>query len=154
MVGSQLRNVLIVVMGVALAACNSTSMKPVPRPASIEQPDIDVALAHSLFFAGGSTSPATVDVTITNRAAVPITVRRVEIDTPNMTEYRLRRAVREFKDVIDPGQSKTLPVFTTADTIVARPSEPLTVRALVELEAGEIKWRELVTVLGSRRAGY
>src|SRR5687768_12281411 len=83
MVGSQLRNALVIVMAVAFAACSSTV--PAKRPASIEQPDIDLALSHSLFFGAGTTSPATVDVTVTNRAAVPITVRRIEIDSPSMT---------------------------------------------------------------------
>jgi hypothetical protein len=154
MAGSQLRNAFLVLMVVLAAACGSTGDTGTKRPPSIEQPDIDVTLAHSLFFGGGTTAPATVDVTVTNRASVPITVRRIEIDSPNMTQYALRRAVRDFKDVIDPGQSKTLSVFSTAETTVRRPSEPLTLRALVELEAGEIRWREFVTVLGRESAGY
>jgi hypothetical protein len=154
MAGSQLRNVLLVLITALLAACGTSPGATASRPASIEQPDIDVVLAHSLFFGGATTAPATVDVTVTNRAAVPITVRRIEIDSPNMTQYALRRAVRDLKDVIDPGQSKTLSLFTTAVTTVNRPSEPLNLRALVQLEAGELKWRELVTVLGRERSGY
>jgi hypothetical protein len=120
------------------------------RPATIPQPDLDAGLAHSVFFGSSSTAPATVDVFVGNRASVPITVRRIEIDSPGMGEYTLLHTVREFRETIPAGQSKTLTVFATAQTTVRRPTEPLLIRAVIEFEAGEgpSRWREVLMARG------
>jgi len=115
-----------------------------PRPATIPKPDLQVALAHEIFFGSGSTAPATIDVTVLNRASVPIMVRRVELSSPGMTQFEIYPIARDFRDTIQPGETKTVSVFATAETTVRRPTEPLTLRAVVDFEAEGKRWREMV----------
>ena len=66
-------------------------------------------------------------------------------NSPGMGEYTLLRVTRQFHEVIKPGESKTLTVFATAQTTVRRPTEPLTIRAVIEFEAeGNARWREIL----------
>lgn len=123
-------------------ACGSAR---VSRPESVAQPEIDARLAHELFFGSGVSAPATIEVRVANRADVPITVRRVEIDSPGMAQYTLGRAVRDFRDTLAPGEAKILTVFATAYAqTTRRPSEPLQMRLIVELEGGGGRWREVL----------
>ena len=135
----------IVTFLLLLTALGCSHVKNTSRPSTIPQPDLNARLAHSIFFGSSSTAPATVDVFVGNRATVPITVRRIEVDSPGMGEYALIRTTRAFREVIAPGQSKTLTVFATAETTVRRPTEPLTIRAVIEFEAeGQARWREIL----------
>lgn len=130
-------------MFVAIAGCSH--MQSTSRPATIPQPELAAGLTHSIFFGSSSTAPATIEVAVGNRASVPITVRRVEVDSPGMGEYTLIRTVRDFREEIPPGQMKKLTVFATAQTAVRRPTEPLTIRAIIEFEAaGGARWREIL----------
>lgn len=135
---------LAAVLLVFVVACGSGTQTQ--RPANFPQPELDVRLAHSVFFGSGSSAPATIEVEVMNRAATPLVVRRVEVDSPGMIEYAIRRTVRDFRETINPGQSKTLTVFATADTRVARPNETLTIRAIIELQAEGKTWREYVQI--------
>src|SRR6185436_18976627 len=114
-------------------ACASMQTK---RPPGVPQPDIDARLANSLFFGSTSESPATIEVRIVNRGKVPITAQRVEVDSPGMGQYTLQRYARDYHEVIPPGEEKTLVIFTQAVAqTTTRPTEPLTIRAIVEFEA-------------------
>lgn len=115
------------------------------RPASIPQPDIVARLVNPLHFGGGDVSPANIDVTIRNRATVPIILRRIEIDSPGMRQYTLDRAVRTVRETIPPGESKNVTVFARAIALITRnPDEPLNIRTIVELEGGGSVWREVL----------
>lgn len=115
------------------------------RPASIPQPDLDAGLATELFFGSGTQAPANIDVKVTNRATVPIVLRRIEIDSPGMGQYVIGRAIRDFRETIAPGETKVVAVFATAYAqTTRRPSEPLQLRAIIEFEAGEARWREIL----------
>jgi hypothetical protein len=123
-------------------ACATT---PVKRPATIPQPEIDAGLVNRLFFGSGNTAPATIDVRVTNRAAVPITVRKIELDSPGMGQYTLARYYRIYKEVVPPGETKSITVFATAIAQTTRqPTEPLTIRAIVDFEGGGGTWREFL----------
>ena len=124
-----------------VAACGTGGS---PRPAGIAEPGLRVQLAHDVFFGSGSTAPATIDVTVQNRATVPITLRRVEVSSPSMVSYGIYTTFRDFREVIEPGATKTVPVFATAVTNVRNPTEPLTIRAIIDLEADGKVWREMV----------
>jgi len=126
---------------VFLLACGSTGGT---RPKSIPKPDVGVALTHSVFFGSSSEAPATIEVRAFNRASVPIELRRVELSSPGMIEYAIRPMSRDFREVIGPGETKTVTVFATAETSVSRPTEPLTLRAIVDFEAAGARWREVV----------
>jgi hypothetical protein len=133
-----------------LAACGTGSTGTTGRPQNIPRPDIRVDLANNIFWGSSTTANVNLDVTVTNRADQPITVRRVEVSSPNTTQYRLRTGLRDFKDTIAPGETKVLPLNTLAERYVNRPTDPLTLRAIVDIEAAGSRWREIVTVIGNR----
>ncbi len=130
---------------VLLTGCASVAST---RPATIPQPEIDARLAHPVFFGSGSTAPATVDVTVRNRAKVPIVVRRVEVDTPGMVMYTILRTSRTFRETVPAGETKSLPIFATATTVTSRPTEPLAIRVIIEFEGGGSIWREVLITRG------
>src|SRR4028118_563310 len=93
------------------AGCASTQSS---RPATIRQPDIAARLVHPLHFGGLNTAPATIEVNIATRSTVPLMVRRIEIESPGMTQYSLDRGIRDFRETIPPGESRALTGFTPA----------------------------------------
>jgi len=125
-----------------LIACGSGSSG---RPATVAKPDMRAELAHDVFFGSGSTAPATIDITVLNRATVPITLRRVEVSSPGMAEYGIHSTSRDFRETIQPGETKSVAVFATAETTVRNPTEPLTIRAVVDFEVEGKIWREITT---------
>lgn len=133
---------LIAALVLLAAACGSGGGSQ--RPPNVPQPVIDVRLAHPIFFGSQSSAPANIEVTVTNRASVPITVRRIEVDSPGMAQYTLRHTIRQFRDTVQPGESKDLTVFATAVTSTSRPTEPLSIRAIFEFELEGKFWREIV----------
>ncbi|HEV7239121.1 MAG TPA: hypothetical protein VGQ36_07760 [Thermoanaerobaculia bacterium] len=122
-------------------ACAST---PSQRPANVPQPNIDAELLSPLFFGSGNSAPATIEVRVTNRGNVPIVVRRIELDSPGMVQYTLRRYMREHNETVGPGETKPITVFATAVTTVSRPTEPLAMRAIVHFRAEGKSWREIL----------
>ena len=115
------------------------------RPANVAAPEIRADLAGNIFFGSGNSAPANIDVAVTNRASVPIVLRRVEVDSPGMSTFGLIRTSRQFRETIAPGETKGVTVFATAVTNVRNPSEPLTVRVIADFEVGKDRWREIVT---------
>ena len=130
---------VLLLLTLACASAQST------RPASIPQPDLDAHLVSPLFFGSGTSAAATIAVIARNRGPVPITVRRIEVDSPGMGQYTLGRAVRDYRDTLAPGEEKEMTVFATAYAqTTRRPTEPLQLRVIVEFEAGESRWREVL----------
>ena len=121
-------------------ACGSTS----GRPTTIAEPDIDLALAQEIFFGSSATAPATFEVRVRNNATVPISLRRVDLETPAMTEWGFPRQSRSYNEVIQPGETRSVRFFATAYTNTSRRSEPLSFRARLEFQAGGTRWHELV----------
>ena len=139
---------LVTVFAFTIACASSNTAQ---RPANISRPDIDAELANHVFFGGGSSAPATIDVTVKNTATEPITVRRIEVDTPDMTEWGLVRQSRSYAEVIEPGGTKAITFFGTATTITRERNEPLTFRTTVDFEtAGGVVWREQLTKISTR----
>lgn len=123
-------------------ACSSASTQ---RPASIPQPDIDARMVNPLFFGSGNTAPATIEVRVANRGRVPIVIRRIELDSPGMGQYTLGRYVRQHRETVPPGEMRSLTAFATAYAqTTRRPTEPLTIRAIVEFQAEGAVWREIL----------
>ncbi len=116
-----MRRMLSILLLLTSVACATT---PIKRPANVPQPDIDAALVNPLFFGSGVEAPATIDVRVTNRATVPIVVRRIELDSPGMSQYVLRRYTRIYHETVPPGETKSITAFTTAvaQTTTRRPS--------------------------------
>jgi hypothetical protein len=131
--------IVSVLLVLAIAGCASSK-----RPADIPRPDIDVFLGHTLFFGSGDTAAADVTVKITNRASVPLTVLRIVLDSPGMGQYAIDHTVHDYREVIAPGQTRQLLVPATATEIIADPTEPLTIRAVLDVTANGHTWREMV----------
>jgi hypothetical protein len=131
---------LVALLPLLALACASGSNG---RPAGIAAPEINADLSGTVFFGSGNTAPANIDVEVTNVANVPITLRRVEIDSPGMGTYGLQRSSRIVREIIAPGETRRVTVFATAVTTVRNPSEPLTIRAITEFESGKDRWREI-----------
>ena len=133
---------LLFLVALFAAACSSAGNS---RPANIAAPEVRAGLAGTVFFGSGTSAPANIDVSVTNRANVPIVLRRVEVDSPGMSTYGLIRAARTMRETIAPGETKSVTVFATAVTNVRNPSEPLTLRVVADFESGKDRWREIST---------
>ena len=126
---------LVLVLGCASSA---------RRPAAIARPELDVRVVGGAYFGSGSTAPATVELDVQNAADVPIVVRRVEIDSPGMTQYRVVRTSRTVRETVPAGGSTTIGVMVPVERRSSQLTEPLTLRAIVDFEAGDDRWREIV----------
>ena len=123
-------------------ACATASSS---RPATLPQPDIDSRLVTPIYFGAGIEAPATIEVSVRNRAQVPIIVRRIEITAPNMRQYTFLPAARTFRETVPPGETKLLIVSTrVTEPLRDTPDEPLSLRVVVELEAEGNTWREVL----------
>ena len=134
--------VAVSLVSVALfaVACSSAGSA---RPANIAAPDLRAMVSGSVFYGSGTTAPVTIDVFITNRATVPIVLRRLEVDSPGMATHGLIRTARTMRENIAPGETKSVSVFATSVTNVQNPSEPLQIRVIADFENGKDRWREI-----------
>lgn len=114
------------------------------RPKTIAKPDVQVGLNHEPFFGSLSEAPASIDVLVRNRSTEPIILSRVELSSPGMIQYAIYPIARNFRETVAPGDTKLVTVFATAVTRVRRPTEPLTIRAVVFFEGGGSRWREVI----------
>lgn len=126
-----------------LMACASGST----RPANLAQPELRLQKQGNAppFFGSGYTAAVNFDVEIHNRATTPIVVTRIELQTPGMVQYAIYPTERFFRDTIEANTTRTFAIpataYTDRDRLTA--TEPLTVRAVVDFEAGTEKWREI-----------
>lgn len=122
----------------ALVACASSSGN---RPTNIAKPEIVVRQAGSLFFGSLSSTPISIDVTVTNRANVPIRLREVQLSSPGMVQYTIIAKSQIFNELIAPGETKTVGLVTTAVARQARlqAAEPLALRTFVRFQAPDGK---------------
>jgi hypothetical protein len=125
-----------------LAAC--ASGRSGERPSGIAQPDIDVQIAGNVFFGSTAEAPVTFEVFIRNRAAEALNLREIEISSPNMTTYAIRPVRRNVNETIGAGEEKKYTLFTSVQTLVANPREPLSLRTYVTFESNGVRWREMV----------
>ena len=138
------------VLPAALLLTLACSGNTVQRPAGVTPPEINLNIANEIFFGSGSAAPATIDIRVTNTSPHPITVRRVDVDSPGMTEWGIPRQSHVYNDTVAPGETSRLTFFATARTVTSRRSEPLSYRARVELEALGSRWYEMVNVVSTR----
>lgn len=140
------RFVLPTLLLIALACSGNMAQ----RPAGVTQPEIDVNLANEVYFGSSSTAPATIDIRVTNTSSQPITIRRIDVESPGMTEWGIPRQSRVYNEVVAPGETRPITFFATARTITSRRSEPLSYQTRVEFEAAGQRWQEFVRVVGTR----
>ena len=120
-------------------ACGSSSV----RPTAVAEPGINVRPVGPVFFGSGRTAPATFEVDITNQAQTPLTVRAIQLSSPGMAQYAIQPIRRTFNDTVAPGETKTLTIFATAVTTISNPTEPLTLRTIVTLQANGQTFQEI-----------
>lgn len=116
------------------------------RPADIAAPQITLRQPGSIFFGNEGVTAVSIDVEVANRAAVPVTVREISVTSFAMTDYHLRPTTRTVNVVVPAGESRTVGVVATAESRVPRShsQEPLSVRAVVRMEANGRSFREVV----------
>ncbi len=132
-------------LSILLLLSLSCASGTIQRPPGMPQPDIDAHLVNPIFFGSGGSAPATIEVRVANRGPVPLVVRRIELDSPGMGQYTLARIVRQFNETVPPGEAKAMTVFATAVAqTTRRPTEPLTIRAIIEVKAQGVTWREVL----------
>ena len=138
-----MRRRLSILLLLAFAGCASNAAK---RPANIPQPDLGARLVNPLFFGSGTEAAATIEVSIRNRATVPIIVRRIEMASPGMGQYTIIAGPRDYRETIAPGEEKVLTSFATAVAqTTTRPTEPLSLRVIVEFGTSDgAVWREIL----------
>lgn len=124
------------------AACSSGGGT---RPSTVTQADVDVRTAGSLFFGSGTSAPLNLDVTVTNRARVPMTVRSIRVSSPGMMQFTILPAQKMFSTTLEPGETKNFPISTTAIASRSRlsPTEPLNLRADVDFETNGRRFKEI-----------
>jgi hypothetical protein len=123
------------------------------RPANVPPPDLDAELVNDVFFGSGTTAPATIEVRVKNNAPQPITVRRIEVQSPGMTEWGLMRQSRVFREVVEAGTTKPITFFGTAQTVTTRRNEPLSFDVIVDFESGPeppARWQQRLHVISTR----
>ena len=124
-------------------ACGSSA----PLSTSGGRVGVGVALLGPVFFGSGTQAPANVEVLVENRAGQPIVVRSIRVESSGMMSWGIYPSQRTFTETIAPGEAKAFPMFATAGARSARmtPNEPLSVRAVVQFEAGKERFQEIYT---------
>lgn len=87
------------------------------------------------------------ELRIGNRASVPITLRRIEIQTvnPQGGAYTLNRAAYYFKLAIQPGEAGVAPFWARATAYgrSMRDSEPVTIRGVIDYETPDGHYNQI-----------
>lgn len=115
-------------------------------PDGLARPTITLFQPGDLFFGNDALTAMTVDVAVENRATVPITVREVAVTSFAMTDYRIIPTTRAVNVVIPAGETRTVGVVAqvAANNPRSQSVEPLSVRAVVRMEANGRSFREVV----------
>lgn len=142
------RSLSLLILVAFLVACASGGGTS-GRPASVSKPELNAELPVDPFFGSGNTAPANIEIRVTNTATVPITVRRIEVDSPSMSEWGIPRQSRDFNKTIQPGATENITFFATARTLTLDRREPLTFRVQFYFEAGEATWREILNSIST-----
>ena len=123
------------------AACGSSQ----PISTSGGRAAIGVVLNSPVFFGSSPTAPANLDVVVENRSGAPIVVRNIRVESSGMMRWGIYPVQRAFRETLAPGELKAFPIFATAGTNSPRSTmqEPLTVRAVVQFDAGTERFQEL-----------
>ncbi|HUP62948.1 MAG TPA: hypothetical protein VNA69_21325 [Thermoanaerobaculia bacterium] len=114
-------------------------------PAGV-RPSIEMSVRGSVHMDRTGEGPMTLVVRLTNQAADPITIRRVRVQSWAMEQWAIDPAERYVVETLAPGEAKIVELSATAyrKSAVRFISEPLTLRALVDYEAGGRRLREVV----------
>lgn len=109
------------------------------------RPEVEIRQAAPLFFGSGTTAPVSFDIAVANRGSEPLIVRRIRVESPGMVQYGVYPREEIYRETIPPGQTKTLALNATAWASQSRlqPSEPLSLRAMIDFESEGKHFREI-----------
>lgn len=145
-----MRSLPLLTLLAAVLACSGANSGQ--RPATVAAPDLEAELTHEVFFGSNRTAPATIEVRVKNNATVPITVRRIDVQSAGQTEWGLVRQSRVFREVVEPGATKPITFFGTAETATSVRNEPLSFEVVVEFESGPeppARWQHRLNVIST-----
>lgn len=95
-----------------------------------------------------SSSPLTIEVTVTNKANVPLAIREVEVSSLGSEQYEIPTARKLYpNEVVAPGETRMVSLSATAvsrTTGTSTVGNPLQVRTFVRFEANGKSFREVV----------
>ncbi|HUP50407.1 MAG TPA: hypothetical protein VNA04_16650 [Thermoanaerobaculia bacterium] len=132
------RALFVVLVLVTAAACGTGQ----PISTSGGRAAVGVQLVGSVFFGSGSTAPANLEVLVENRSPAEIVVRHIRVESSGMATWGIYPAQRTFRETLSPGQVRAFPMYATAATTRRSPTEPLTVRAVVQFDSGTERFQE------------
>jgi hypothetical protein len=129
----------------ALACASGGGGDAAATAAASGRPLIEMGVRGTVHIDRTGEGPMTIAVRLTNRAAEPITIRRIRVQSWAMEQWAIDPAERYVVEKLGPGESKTIEISGTAyrKSTVRFISEPLTLRALVDYEQGGRRLREV-----------
>ena len=97
-------------------------------------------------FGSGDEAPVSINIQVTNNAAMPLRIREVEITSPGMMQYSVPRVSKLFNETVAPGETRVVGMVASAIARQARVDryEPLSLRAVIRIEGGGKDFREIV----------
>jgi hypothetical protein len=121
------------------AACSSTP--------ALHQPDIFVrAVGGMPPLRAGVSYPMTFEVAVTNRSGEPITLERLSLQSNNAVSYDVRSRTEIYRQVIQPGETKAVPIWANAYVYSSRSarSEPIMVRVIAQFNSPVGRFQRVV----------
>ena len=131
-----------------LAACATSQDAPVnPAPdVLIEQ---TYGPANIPYSRGTNSIVGEYAISVQNKADVPITIKRVDLQSVGGTTIAMRREDRAFDVSVNPGSVETVKLnprmYFTSTGSSAPSNEPLTVRATIHFDSPNGTFRRIVT---------
>ena len=121
-----------------LVACSSTPQNPY-------RPTVIARQLNAMNFGATTSAPITVEVDVTNRHTQPITIQRIRLEGGLTQQYILAPAERSLREVIGPGETRSVRLSMTAVSQQGRiqDPEPLNLRGFVSYLVGEQQYQDL-----------
>lgn len=105
--------------------------------------DVMIRPIGSLTCAPGSTAPLNLAVRITNRATESILIRTIRLTTPDDQRITFQPSESVINGFLEAAQTDIFPVVVTAKAAAnARRTDPVSIRAEIEFEAGGVRFWE------------
>ena len=141
-----MKRALIVTLLVAAACASSDNVVSPPPEIEIVQVYGPANIPYSR---GQDSTMGEYAFRVTNKANIPITLRRIELSSIGGTTIALRREDRAFNRTVNPGSAEVVSllarVFFLSSSSGSPTNEPLTIRAVLYFESQNGSFRKIVT---------
>ena len=131
-----MRRLLPIVL--VLAACSSNPQNPY-------RPSVTARQLNPMNFGATTSSPITVEVEVRNKHTEPITLRLIRLESGLSQQYLVAPVERAIREVIAPGEFRTVRLALTAVSQQGRiqDPEPLNLRGFVTYDVGGQQYQDL-----------